>query len=62
MVVLFPKVGLAKGLVAVGAHKVLGMPDAVQGRHAPPHHGLPTGRAHLFEHPQIVFKAVTENI
>jgi hypothetical protein len=59
---LFPKVGLAKGLVAVRAHKVFRVPHAVQRRHGAAHDGLAARRAHFLEHAQIVLKAAQATI
>ena len=57
LIVLFPKVGLSKGLVAMRAHKVLWVPHAVQRRHGAADDGLTASSAHLFKHAEVIFKA-----
>ena len=57
LIVLFPKIGLSKGLVAMSAHKVLRMPHTVQRRHGAANDRLAASGTNLFEHAKVILKA-----
>lgn len=42
----------------MSAHKMFGMPHTVQRGHGAAHNGLSTGGTHLFQHAQVVLKAI----